>query len=473
MNRFRQLISDKKVRYGSYSSLIAVVVIAILIIVNLVVDQLPFNWDLTANKLYSISEQTTNMLDGLEDDIDIIALYEKGTQRSIVDEILNRYTMYSKKVNLEYVDPIQNPGYMKQFEKEGESLSQGSLIVKSGDKFKTISRFDLYNYSYQGDSPRAESLVVEQRVTSAIMYVTSDDNPMIYSLQGHGETKMPYELSKQLENENYDIGELNLITEEKVPEDADMLFIMSPKRDLSEDEENKIREYLENSGRIVFIMDFLDVEIPRFEGILKSYGVGLSGAMAVEEDTNRFMNFPIWLVPKLGGHEILKPIKSGDMFTLLPYAQPIEELDTKRRSLEIDSLLTTSDVAWGKTNLDEQDLEKSADSLSGPFDLALAVTDKPDNYEDKPTKLIVIGGSRFLDSQFLGQVPGNLNLMLNSFNWLQDREESISIRPKSLGLKRLRMTQQQSLIMSGVAVILIPAIILIMGIIVWARRRHL
>lgn len=473
MNKIRELFSDKKVRYGSYSSLVVAVVVAILIIVNLVVDQIPLKWDLTANKLYSISDQTTKVLDGLEEEVKIIALYEPGKQNPAVEEILNRYTTYSKNIKIEHVDPVQNPGFMKQFDKDGESVSQGSLIVQSGDKTKIISRYDLYNYSYQGNAPQVESLAVEQRVTSAIMYVTSEDNPMVYSLQGHGELAVPYELSNQLENENYDLEDLNLVTEDQVPEDADILLIISPKRDLSEDEDKKLREYLENSGRAVFIMDVLNIELPRFEGILKSYGVGLSKAIAVEEDKNHYMNFPLWLVPNMASHDIIQPLKSGDMFTLLPNSQPIEELDIKKRSLEIEALLTTSEAAWGKTDLTDQSMEKSSDDIQGPFNLAMAITDKPDDYEEKPTKLIVIGGSSFLDRQIASEIPGNMNLMLNSMNWLQDKQESISIRPKSLGLKRLRMTKQQSLVMSGIVVIVIPAIVLIMGIVVWSRRRHL
>lgn len=473
MKKIGQLFSDKKVRYGSYSSLVVAVVVAILIIVNLVVDQIPLKWDLTANKMYSISDQTTKVLDGLEEEVQVIVLQEPGKENPAVEEILNRYKTYSNNIKIEYVDPVQNPGFVKQFDKDGEGIGQGSIIVSSGDKTKIISSYDLYNYSYQGNAPQIESLAVEQRMTSAIMYVTSEDNPMVYALQGHGETGVPLELSKQLENENYDLEDLNLVTEEKIPEDADILLIMSPKRDLAEDEEKKIREYLENSGRAIFLMDLLNTELPRFEGILKSYGVGLNRAIVIEEDKNHYMNIPLLLIPDMASHEIIQPLKSGDMFTMLPNSQPIEELDIKKRSLEIESLLTTSESAWGKTDLSDQSMEKGQDDISGPFNLAVAITDKPDDYEEKPTKLVVFGNSTFLDSQLTSEIPGNMNLMLNSLNWLQDKQESISIRPKSLGLKRLKMTRQQSLIMSAIVVLVIPGIILVMGIIVWSRRRHL
>src|SRR5699024_4639317 len=121
---------------------VVVIMIVILIVVNLVVDQIPLKWDLTANKMYSISDQTNQLLDNLEEEIDIIALYDVGQGNPSVDEILNRYTRYSKNINIQHIDPVQNPGLMKEFDKEGEGVGQGSLIVTNGDKTKVISQYD-------------------------------------------------------------------------------------------------------------------------------------------------------------------------------------------------------------------------------------------------------------------------------------------------------------------------------------------
>lgn len=473
VKKFEQLFNDKKVKYGGYSSIMIAVVIAILIVINLVVDQIPLKWDLTANQMYSLSDQTYKILDNLDQEVNIIALYEAGKGNAIIDEILDRYTSYSDKVKIEYVDPVKNPGFVKKFDEDGQGISQGSLIVTSGDKVKVISSYDLYNYSYQDYTPQIESLAVEQRVTGGIMYVTSDENPKIYVLQGHGELGIPYDVQKQLETENYEVEDLNLVTADAVPEDADILFISSPKRDLTEEEEEKIRDYLENSGKAVFLMDILDTEVPNFESILKSYGVGLQKGLIIEQDKNHYVSNPLYLVPNLESHDIVTPIKSTDMYTLMPAAQPVEELDVKRRSLEIEPLLTTSEEAWLKTDFDDQSLEKGAEDISGAFNIAVAITDKPDDYEAEPTQLVVIGNSSFINGQFATQIPGNMNFLLNSFNWLRGEEESISIRPKSLTLQRLNMTSQQILILSIIVVIVIPAIVFIMGIVVWSRRRHL
>ena len=87
------------------------------------------------------------------------------------------------------------------------------------------------------------------------------------------------------------------------------------------------------------------------------------------------------------------------------------------------------------------------------------------------TKLVVAGDAEFIDSRFAS--IGNADFILNSLNWLQDKQESISIRPKSLLSRYLNINAFQRLLFAGITVILIPLIILGAGLVMWLRRRHL
>ena len=91
VKKIEQLFSDKKVRYGGYSSIVIAVVIAILIVINLVVDQIPLKWDLTANQMYSISDQTYKVLDNLDQEVKIIALYEAGRENTVIEKAIRHY----------------------------------------------------------------------------------------------------------------------------------------------------------------------------------------------------------------------------------------------------------------------------------------------------------------------------------------------------------------------------------------------
>src|SRR5690606_36045633 len=114
---------------------------------------------------------------------------------------------------------------------------EGSYIVTSGNKYRVINRYDLYNYSYENPfQPQVTSLAVEERITGAILYVTAEKTPVIYSLTGHAENGLPYEIREKLHHENYELKELNILTAGEVPGDTDVLLMVSPKRDFTADE---------------------------------------------------------------------------------------------------------------------------------------------------------------------------------------------------------------------------------------------
>jgi ABC-type uncharacterized transport system involved in gliding motility auxiliary subunit len=264
------------------------------------------------------------------------------------------------------------------------------------------------------------------------------------------------------------------MTAESVPDDAHALLVISPKRDLTDTEEQRLREYLERQGRAIFLMDIMPRGLPRFEAIFRSYGVELNRLLVIEEDAQMHVGNPLWLVPNMETHDIMTPLRAADMRMLIPVSQSIDIMDVRRRTLDVEPLLVTSESAWGKTNLESQTFERAEGDAEGPFNIGVAVTDEifVDN-QTKTTKLILLANAGFLSSEISSQVPGNANFLLNSLNWIQDREEAISIRPRSLAAPRLNMNWQQQLLIAGVAVILIPLLILGSGLFIWMKRRHL
>ena len=471
MNSFK----DKKFKYGGYATLLTAFVLAILVVVNLVVGQIPYRLDLTENRMFSLSDQTEKVLENLDQEIRIIGLYQTGRENPMFDEILQRYRRLNKNISITYVDPVKNPTFSTKYTKDGNNLREGSYIVESDERFKIIDYYDLFNLrSDQYGNTHAESLALEQRVTNAIQYVIADKLPVIYTLEGHMEQALPVQLRQQIELENYEVKTLSLLTEENVPEDATILMVIAPQRDITPEEEEKIREFLANRGRAIFMMDIVDNEMPNFDSLLKSYGVALNKALVIEGDRNNYFQNPAWIVPNMESHDIISPMRSSKMQVLAIGAQGVEILEEKKRSIEVNPLLVTSDNAWGRTDLTSTTVEKEEGDLDGPFNIAVAIADKEwdekkGEYEE--TKLVVVGDAEFLNPQFAS--IGNSDFVLNSLNWLQDEQEIIAIRPKSLTSKYLTITAFQKLVIAGVAVILIPLIILGAGFVMWLRRRHL
>lgn len=473
-NHIKRSFNTKNVKYGGYAALLTILSVGVLIAVNLLADQIPFKIDLSRNKIYSLSKETYQILSGLKQDLTIYALYKTGQENTDITEILRKYSDHTKKIQLKFIDPDKNPGFVKRYLKDDENLNFGSLIIESGKQFKVIPAHDLFNFDYSNPyQPNITSLAIEQRVTGAIMYLSTGKAPKIYALEGHGESSLPLEITKQLETENYEIKPVNLYTD-SLPQDMDILLLTSPQRDLTHVEIDKIREFLSNGGRAIFLMD-LQKNLPsNLQSLFQSYGLALQQIMIVEGGSTRFIqNNPLWIQPEMGTHQILTPLISDKMPVIIPYARGIKILETKKRSLTIEPLLTTSVSAWGKTDLDDPSLEKSQKDLQGPFHIAVAVTDQLTEDKSKQTKLIVIGNSMFASSEIINSIPGNANFLMNSFSWLQDQNVNLGIKPKSLLTMRLDINSFQTLLFSGLVVIIIPLSVLGAGLMVWLRRRHL
>ncbi len=473
-------LSSRKFRYGGYSTLLIIVALAIVVVINVLVQQIPGKLDLTKNRLFSLSPETYKVLDGLSHDVTITTLARTGQEDQTVKAILDLYAAHSKHIKLQTIDPERNPGWARQFDAGAQTLSAGSLVVTNGPKYKTIGQYDMYNYDYSNPNqgPTLTSLAVEQRVTSALQYVTAGRNVTVEVMQGHGEQTLDsLGLTSGVGNENYAVKTLNLLTVPAVPSDTDILLVLAPKSDFSADDTAKVRAWLDKGGRAAFFFDLLprDDALPNIAGILKSYGVAVQSLVVVEGNQNAVAaGNPLYLIPKLEYHDILSPLRASNFAILMPFAQSVETLSLKKAALKIEPLLSSSDNSWGKRNISNiTTLARERGDAAGPFTLAAAITEPSTDPNGKDTKLVVVGSVRFLAQSLSSQIPGNADFFLNSLGWLRGTKEQITVRPKSVLTMRLGINALQSLVFSGIVVIVMPLLVLGGGFFVWIRRRHL
>ncbi len=466
MTTICQSFRNNRFKYGGYATLMTAIVLGMLIIVNLIVGQLPVQWDLSDNQLFTLSPQTINVLKGLQTPVTIYGLYQPGKEDTLSTAVLKQYRDHSKMVTVKSLDPVKNPGFVKQFTTDNTELSEGSLIVTAGKRFKTVAAADLFNYDTQ--QQQVTSLALEQRLTGALVYVASGKTPIVYTLQGHNEATLPDDVTKQLATENYTVKEISLFTN-PVPGDANILMVVAPKSDLTADETNKIRTYLAQGGRGIFLMDLARADFPNFQSLFKSYGFTLQRLVVVDNDNTANAGNPILLLPKFSDHAVVNSIKNDKLQILFPGSQAIQPIELKKRTTTIEPLLRSSDKSWGEVDLAATSFEKNAKDPDGPFTLAAAITD---NVEGKETKLIVTGTAAFLSSQVTSQVPGNTTLLTNSLSWLSDQKAGQSIPAKSLLSMRLNINGLQGLLCAALVVLIIPLTVLGIGTTVWLRRRH-
>ena len=469
MSRLRE---SKQVRYGGYALLTSLGMVAVLVLVNLLVDQFGVEADLTQNRLFTLSDQTFQVLDNLEADVTVYQIGTTGRENPLIDSVLERYARRSSHVKLANLDPERNPGLAAKYEEEGQ-VRPGGLIVDGGDRFRMISQFDIFNVNMQ--TRQATSLSLEQELTAAMLYVTTGDLPTVYLLEGHGEQSM-FQLGMPglnvrdlLENDNYEVDTLNLVSRDTIPEDADVLLVVAPEQDLTRVEAQRLDSWMRDGGRVVFVLQGARrTELPNLDELLAGFGVGLVNGIIVEESGRHTPDSQVFLVPEMTSHEIVSPMRSERMFIVMPAAGPIEELDTKRRTLTVEPFLNTSEGSFLRTDFQIQSVEQQEGEPNGPFAVGVAITDNDlDGYVK--SRLVVFSSVLFLTQPY----QANYDMLLNSLSWARSREESISIRAKSLRTFPLRMTRLAQLIISGVAVLLVPLGVLGAGLAVWLRRRHL
>lgn len=469
-------ISKKHIKNGSYSMAMAAIFIVIVVVINMIVGAIPSKYsqlDVSSSKLYTIGDETKKVLKALDKDVTIYQIAQSGSEDDTISNLLKRYEDESKHIKVEVKDPVVNPKFASEY--TTDDLAANSLIVVCGDRNKVISYNDMYSTSvdYNTWQQTTTGFDGEGQITSAIGYVTSEDLPIMYTLSGHGEKDLDSSFKEDIQKANIDIKELNLLTEGKVPDDADCLMIVSPTSDISEDEKTEILDYLEAGGKAMIFSDYTQDDLPNFDAVLANYGVKRAEGIVFEGDSQHYgMQMSYYLVPTVNSTDASSETASAGSYVLAPYAQGIQKTDDVRDTVTIDSILTTSDQAYSKTNMQSSQIEKEDDDVNGPFDLGVAITEKLD--DDKETQIVYYSTANLMESQVNQMVSGgNEKLLLESLSWMTSTDESssVSISSKSLQSTSLTVTDYDAAFWKICTIGLIPGVFLVAGFLIWLRRR--
>lgn len=477
VNAHRNKGNKKMLKHGSYSIAMTALMIAIVVILNLVIQEIPSKYrefDLSSQKLYTIGEQTEKILKNLKKDVNLYYIAQDGTESNDIEKLLEKYEEGSKHIKVEKKDPAVYPKFASQY--TSEQLSNNSIIVECGEKNKVVDYQDMYEttVNYQTYSQQVTGFDGEGQLTSAINYVVSEDMPVLYTLTGHDELSMSESMKETIQKSNIEIRDLNLLTEEAVPEDTECLFIFSPKTDIAEDEAKKIVSYLENGGKAIILSDYTEIEMPNFNSVLENYGVQPENGIILEGDQDHYIaQNQYYLLPNIESHEINSNLSSKSKYVLTALSPGIKSLENVRDTIKIDSILTTSDSAYQKTDLENMETtEKEDGDLEGPFPLAVSITE--DLGDDKKTQIVYFASSAIFNDQMNATVSGaNYELLSSSLSWLCGTEEdsSISIPSKSYDMTALMVPSSDASFWSIFVTAVVPVTILLVGFGIWLKRR--
>ena len=473
--KIKESMNKKYLKHGSYSVVISAVFIVIVVVINMIVGALPTKYsefDLSSQKLYSIGDQTKSFLKDLDKDVTIYQVVQSGSEDETISKLLEKYEEESSHIKVEEKDPVVNPKFTSEY--TSDEVSANSLIVVCGDRSKVVDYSNIYESSIDYNTYQSQTTGFdgEGQITSAISYVTSEDMPGLYTLDGHGEKELSSDIQEDIQKANIDIKSLNLITEESVPEDAACLLINAPTSDISETEKDAIIEYLENGGKAMIFSDYTTESMDNFDAVLKNYGVERVDGIVIEGDTQHYAQMPYYLVPTVNSTDAISDFASQGYYVLMPYAQGIKQSDDIRDTVTVNSLLTTSDSAYSKVDVNSGDIEKADGDVDGPFDLGVSITETLD--DDKETQIVYYTSSNLMDSQINQMVSGgNEQMIMSSLNWMCSNDETttISIPSKDLQVSYLTLTAYDVSFWKICVMGLIPGAFLVIGFMVWLKRR--
>jgi len=481
-NGIKQFFNSRNLKYGSNSIIMIVAVIVIAILVNILVGMADLKLDLTPNKLYSLSDITKNELNNLKQEVEIIGLFDDeligGSNYEEVVELLSLYDKYPN-VTVRYIDPDRNVGITKELDPDGTmDLGQTDFVVRSKvngtEKKKKLEYYDLFKvqtdqYSFQMNIVGSNA---EQSFTGAIKYVTSEKTPVVYFTEGHNEINVDSEyqtVKAYLERNNYLVKKINLLTVDKIPDDAALVIVASPKHDITIAERDMLEEYAKNSGgNLIFMFDYLanDPDLNQFNSLLEEFNLAVNYDRVKENNEERHIpNDPYTILLNVSSNSII-PNKFN---TLMKDSRSISILKNEKEYITVTSLMSTSNEAVG-----ELVSKARGEDLKGPLDIAVAVEYKGGM---KPGKLLVLGNASFISDsaadQFGNFYNNSIIFFLQSMSWMIGNEDELIIPSKNYEVNQINITQLQSNIVGGILIVVFPVLILGTGLIVYLRRRHL
>jgi hypothetical protein len=283
-------------------------------------------------------------------------------------------------------------------------------------------------------------------------------------MTGHGEQEFDSSFQSDIEADNYEFKDLNLLTESEIPDDCEILMVYAPTSDISSADLKKVKAFMKDGGKLFYVCNTEGGTLKNFESLLKTYGVKVNDGIVVETDSTKYMqNYPTYMLPTIESSDITDSLLSNSSYILTPVSKGLTISGDNT-----SALLSTSDGAYAKTNLQSETVAKEDGDIDGPFSIATETVD-----DDGNAQVIVIACPSMMINEIDQYVGGaNSNFVSNCVNALTQQEDKISIKAKSVTSDTATYTTAAVQLVSFAAVIGIPVLLLLIGVVVVVMRRR-
>ncbi len=301
-------MADKRIRYGSNTVAFIVLIFGILVLVNFLSSRRFLRGDLTEDKRYTVSKATKNVIKSLDDIVTISAYFstqpaDVARIRRNVRDVLDEYTAFSQKLQVDFVDPADFDDAQKQ-ELRFKGIPEIQVNVFKKDKAEIANVYMAISIGYSGKEevlPIVRSTSnLEYELTSTILKVTTKDAKTVGFLTGHDEFDINaqtqgHQQFRELLDKNgkgqYNLTAVDLHAGEPVDEAVTTLVVAGPKQALTEREKYEIDQFIMRGGRAIFLVDPVTMQpgtvqaTPLSTGLndlLEHYGVKLGNNLIAD-----------------------------------------------------------------------------------------------------------------------------------------------------------------------------------------------
>jgi ABC-type uncharacterized transport system involved in gliding motility auxiliary subunit len=463
-------------KYGTMSIVSIIVFLAILVAVNYLGTRQNKRWDLTANQVYSLSDQTIRILKELKEPV-VVSVFEQQDRQEPLKDRLDEYQYQTTKLTTEFIDPDRDPARASAAKIE----SVPTLLVQ-----------------YQGRTERVSS-ANEQELTNALIKVVTGTTRKVYFTQGHGEKDIASTertgLSTAVESmkqDNFAVDSLILIQQKAIPDDATVVVIAGPTTDFFAPEIDALNTYVAKGGKVMVLMDPLmkGPAQPLLAQFLTDWGIRAGTDVILDPSSGQVIgtDASVTVAAEYPPHAITQGFR---VVTAYPLARSMTPIEGGSNSHTAQPLVNTGQQSWAEADLAglaaaKGQVEFNADKgdKQGPITIGAAVSapatvtppsanaspDSPDSAPKPETRIVAIGDSDFAANTAIG-LPGNRDFFVNTLNWLSQQENLIAVRPRQPEDRRLTMTADAQNRIMILTLFIIPGLVFATGIYTWWKRR--
>ena len=507
--------TGKKIKYGSMSMGIVIVVIAIVVLLNLmcglVVKRYPVKLDLTGDNRYDLSEESIDALKNLEKDVDIVVTCPESdfeglsnSYRSmyyqyygmnvefpytIIPELLDKYGMYAESgkgsVNVKYVDINKDPDVIAKYKANySGDISSQSILLACGDRVKVISQEEVIGMVSPSKASTQNNIQMvfsgESTLTSAIMSV-ADSKPIraaiVSSLNGSSVVdqiggSIAYSTEQFLNKNGYDCTEIDIATEE-LGDNYDMLVLCCPAYDFSEDIIEKMTDFLYNDGNyekdMIYVPSLDALNLPNITEFLADWKIEIDESYIKDDKNSVAISGQLYPTVVVSDTEEVGTLPNDTLPIVAPFGRTITVVG-KNNETVIKELLKSNDTSYKASLADNSDSSERA-----AYDIVVkARKETSSGLSVYGSDLLVIGSPYMLDSTILSNTNtyNNATVLLTVINKMTGKENGAIIPEKSLQQNYISPDATALRVIEITVILVIPFIIACIGLVVLLRRKN-